>query len=558
MARTLAQAGLEPEPAPEGKIIDRIVVLRHPIIEASDPWPAWLNIFHLVTRERTVRRELLFGEGQPYREELVRESERNLRSLTLVFSVVRLVAARSADPKAVTVVAVTKDLWSLRLNSQFNFGGGVFNYLSLMPTEQNFLGLAQQLSLYTYIDRDTASVGQTYLIPRFFGSRLTAAESVNFRLNHHSGEMEGGFGYAALVLPLVSLSDEWGFSLGGSLDTGLSRHYQGRQLLEQCYQIEAETACLPWKWGYSRVESWLQAVRSFGSRQKLNLVFGYGVRWYEYWLPEEAAAQPAEARRRFGQEVLPQQERASELSVRLSYFLADYLRLYNIQAFGLSEDFRQGPQAALEVAFSHPALGPGLELRALRLRAEMGWLWWFHENILHLLATAEARWLPDHRQADALAAGTRWVDRWLELELENVSPVLAGMGRLYFRTKYVLTQYDTQGRRLSLGGDTTLRGFVSGYQSGERLLNFNVEFRTQPLVIWTLHWGVVLFYDGGDAYGYHAQDDFSYHQSLGLGVRGLFPQFDIEVFRLDIGVPLGQDFSTHLIDWVTVSFRQAF
>jgi hypothetical protein len=70
--RTLQRLRLEPEPSPEGKIIDGIVIDRHPIIEKSDPWPNWLNWFHVLTREQTIRRELLFTEGQPYREELVR------------------------------------------------------------------------------------------------------------------------------------------------------------------------------------------------------------------------------------------------------------------------------------------------------------------------------------------------------------------------------------------------------------------------------------------------------------------------------------------------------
>ena len=94
--------------------------------------------------------------------------------------------------------------------------------------------------------------------------------------------------------------------------------------------------------------------------------------------------------------------------------------------------------------------------------------------------------------------------------------------------------------------------------AGPRLLNFNVEYRTPPWVFKTLHLGLVVFYDAGDTYGFTRDTDFTYHQSLGIGLRGLFPQFDRGVLRLDIGIPLGRDFHSHVIDWVTIAFLQAF
>ncbi|RMD60295.1 hypothetical protein D6833_09940, partial [Candidatus Parcubacteria bacterium] len=290
---TLHELGLEPEPRPEGKTIERIIVSRHPIIEQSDPWPGWLNVFHITTREHVVRRELLFAEGQRYREELVRESARNLRALPLVFSVVRIVAAKGSRPDAVIVVVITKDLWSLRLNSQFSIGGGTFDYLSLMPTEQNFLGLAQRLSLYTYIDRDTYSVGQIYTIPRLFGSRLAAQESLHLRINHHKQEPEGGFGSVALWYPLYSLRTPWGFSAGAKFDIGTVRTYAGGSLRKFCPEPAGDSsACMDWLWEKRAFSTWLEAVRSWGVTNKLNLLFGYRIKVLDYGLPDGAESLP--------------------------------------------------------------------------------------------------------------------------------------------------------------------------------------------------------------------------------------------------------------------------
>ena len=119
-------------------------------------------------------------------------------------------------------------------------------------------------------------------------------------------------------------------------------------------------------------------------------------------------------------------------------------------------------------------------------------------------------------------------------------------------------QHSRSRSRFSLGGDSTLRGFISGFAVGQRLLNLNVEFRSAPWVIYTLHLGFVVFYDGGDAYGFEPDDDFSYHQAIGFGLRGLFPQFDRGTLRIDLGIPLGADFHDRVIEWVSIAYQQVF
>ncbi len=557
IARSLAALKLEIEPNPQGKIIERVAIVRQPIIEPSDPWPDFLNIFHVTTREHIVRQELLFKEGMRYSETLIRESARNLRLLPMLFSTVRIVCARGTEPGRVIVVVITKDLWSLRLNSKFSIGGGVFNYLSLMPTEQNFLGYNQQLSLYTFIDRDTYSLGELYNVPRLFGTRLTVGESLNLRINHEKNETEGGFGSLVFGLPLFSLESKWGFSIGASFDLGILRLYRGTRPLQQCYLLNNIEHCLDWKWNYNSFSAEALVVRSFGKHYKTNLEFGYKLRSKTSSLPEDFPEVPTEVRKAFVENVLPHDDRAGEIVARLVFFEASYARLSNIQTYGLTEDFRIGPQLTAEVSWANPAFGFAQHSLWLSLTLGYRFLLGGHD-ILALSGNLAARYWPGHQDADALASETDWVDRRAEIYLENVSPIILGLGRLLTRFDYVYSQYSAQNTLLSLGGDNTLRGFTSGFRSGERLFNVNLEFRSVPIVLWTLHWGVVIFYDGGDAYGYKQADDFSYHQSLGLGIRGLFPQFDRQAVRLDFGIPLGKDFNDNVIDWVTISYQQAF
>ncbi|MHC4917773.1 MAG: BamA/TamA family outer membrane protein, partial [Planctomycetota bacterium] len=143
----LKQAGLQRDPSPEGKKIERIEIVREEIIAQSDPWPNFLNWFHVKTKDFVVRQELLVAPGEVWDEEKVEESARNLRKL-FILAVVRTVPCRSKKPGHVVLLVVTKDLWSLRLNTIFSQVGGVLQRLEFFPTEMNFLGRNKRVSIH--------------------------------------------------------------------------------------------------------------------------------------------------------------------------------------------------------------------------------------------------------------------------------------------------------------------------------------------------------------------------------------------------------------------------
>ncbi|HOX44067.1 MAG TPA: BamA/TamA family outer membrane protein [Myxococcota bacterium] len=551
--RALAQEGLELDEAPEGKLIERVALVRLPIVEAADPWPDFVNLFHVTTREHIVRQELLFAEGEPYDALAVQESARNLRALPLVFSTVRIVTARGSRPDRVVVVVVTKDLWSIRLNTNGNFGGGVFNFFYATPSEQNFLGLNQQLSLHVAVDREVLTLGEIYRVPRLAGTRLALTEAAYLYVNHHSQGVEGGAGLLRLERPLFSRLTEWAFVTEALLDLGITRHFQGAGYRQLRAELDGTTYLLPDLHAYERVEARAQVTRSFGERWKTNLSAGWRLRWRRYELTPGLALLPEELRRAYRDQVMPLDESSGAAVVGLTFYEADYRRLENVQTLGLSEDFRFGPSAWAELAWANPSFG--LSERSLRLGVGAGYSLLWGGDILALEVSGGARYMPSHGLA-GVEGGL--IDRSLEASLENVSPELFGLGRLFARVRYAYTQFSRDRALFSLGGDSTLRGFASGFRAGPRLLNVNVEFRSRPWVFYTVHLGFVAFYDGGDAYGFTRDTDFRYHQSAGVGLRGLVPQFDRVVFRLDMGIPLGADFHTRALEWFTLSVGQAF
>jgi hypothetical protein len=81
-----------------------------------------------------------------------------------------------------------------------------------------------------------------------------------------------------------------------------------------------------------------------------------------------------------------------------------------------------------------------------------------------------------------------------------------------------------------------LRGFPTNFFVGSSVLSYNVEARSRPLEILSCEVAGVAFYDVGDAYV--AASQFKPYESVGVGLRALFPWLDRTVFRADIGFPL--------------------
>ena len=90
--------------------------------------------------------------------------------------------------------------------------------------------------------------------------------------------------------------------------------------------------------------------------------------------------------------------------------------------------------------------------------------------------------------------------------------------------------------KLVLGGDTRPRGYVSAFFRGSSGFAASAELRTSAVNLWSARVGGVAFYDVGGTG--EAVKDIVLHQSVGAGVRILFPQLNRQVFRLDWAAPL--------------------
>jgi len=613
----LKQTGLERDPDPTGKIIDRIEIVREDIIAESDPWPNFFNWVHVKSRDHVARQEMLVKPGQVYDAQLVQESARNLRQL-FILAVVRTVPCRSSKPGRMVLLVVTKDLWSLRINMVFSQVGSAVQAFESFPTEHNFLGRNKRLSLHFRLSqfdltegtiRDGWLLGQLYVDPRLLGSRLSLQEWFDLRLagdvpcggalggtdgiwchNRGAGDVEGAYGLLLLQRPLYAIDTRWGFQTWFEADVRQVRSYRynsetaprgerpGISLRTDTFSGFAGEPTVPRVYDARRFAGAASYTRSFGRRSKKDLTGGAGFYVRRYRHPDDFPF-PEAVLSWHAANYLPRNEDATYLFVRGRAYSPRYIRLLDIQGFALSEDFVLGHDVSLELRLAANVDEAAQSYFAADLSSQ--YTWYFLRDLLQVWVAASSRLQPGQREIAQMqgVAGDYngpWANTELSLGLRNVSPPL-WIGRLHARLMLRARHNDLDRRRLLLGGNVghdatetgfrrylpALRGYPADQFEGDGLMALNVEYRTHPLNLWTLHMGLVLFYDGGGVFGgpdpldTQRELQFRYHHSVGIGFRGHFPQFDKESLRVDFAVPLTSDRGAPST-WLSLSFKQVF
>lgn len=569
----VARHGLTLEPNPEGKLIEDIIVETEEVFDQADQGkfskipivgvlPKYSNYLHATTRRYIVARELLFAVGEPYRKALIAETERNLRALAIL-AIGRIAACKGSAPNTVRVVVATKDLWSLRLESDFAISNGRIDFLKLNIVERNLAGRNKIVSANIGLTRDEFSLGQTFIEPRLLGTRIALEESASLVFGRGGRGIEGGTGYLSVGQPLFSLASKWGFEVATGFETGVTRVFRGsdffrcfpfaragapvlcdneiRTAAERARLLSTRDSVTPLY--ASRVVTFgAGAVRRFGDINKHDFSFGYGLRHRAY---ELAGDYPSDVVRDAVRSLfVPRSEDASYIYAGYRSFSARYATLKNINRFALTEDYQYGHDVRFLSRWGNKIFGIDNAFVELDGSAQYRWLFHGGEDLFTVSARVQSR-------------GERGelVNNRFSLLVSNVSPVL-GIGRLIAEASAIFRFQDRDNVRSTLGGNSGLRGYESDEFRGRHMVNLHLEYRSLPADLLTVQMGFVAFYDVG-----HAADELSQlkpRHAVGVGLRVFFPQVNRMVIRADYGIPLSDGGPTGFGQQFSFSFDQAF
>lgn len=527
------------DPEPDGKLIERIEIVTLDVFDERDPVPDFFNVFHVTSRKYVIRRELLFEEGQRYDSRKIAESARNLRDLQQL-SLVLIVPVRASQPDRVRVLVITKDVWSLRLNSNFEIADGEVTRLLLQPAEENLFGTHTTIAGLFVLNPDTYSLGGLFINRRVVGSRIQSAVSGNIIFNRDSGDPEGSFGSFSYGQPLYSVDTKWAWKTLIVWRNEITRLFIGTTLRTYDADVTPADDQIPYVYDSERWFGSYGLTRSFGSRFKNDISVGVELERKKFGPRELEGVDPAAAEE-FRRTQIPVTDTRPSPFVEARAYQTDYVHVLDFNTLGLQEDYRLGHEAIVRL---YPAFKDVASTRnVLGTFAALGYTLPLGDGLARVLGSSTVE-LSTPSETDALAQGS----------LRVVTPRLV-LGRFVYDGAVANRHQNYFNERFALGGSTRLRGYPPLRFIGKDYVVQNVEFRTRPVEILSAQLGAAVFHDLGDAFDGFERAELK--QSAGFGVRALFPQAERIVFRVDWGFPLTPGFNT-FPGSLFATFGQAF
>ena len=532
IARALAATGMEIDRAPEGKTVERIETLRLEVLEDRDPIPEdvagikarkLLNSLHYVSRDFVIRRQMLLTEGEPYLQIMVDETARNMRAnLPLQVSVVILVPVKGTTPDKVSLLVITKDIWSLRLSWDVAITPGGVESLLIVPQETNLFGWHHTAQTRFQYQPETYTFGVSYKVPRFDTTWIGASTGASVTLNRRSGEAEGAAASIAVGQGLYSTRTDWGWGADSSYAVGISRRYvNARVATFDSRSTPNILDNIPTEFKSKSYDASVGVTRSFGWGFKNNFNVSLNASSSEVTTFDLARYNPAAAAD-FVDRFVPVGETRVYPSLTWATFTNDYLRTLDVSTLSLQEDFRLGHDVSASVYPVRKAFGSTRDLVGYTARAGYG--------VALGDGFAAASVTSSMENADGVLS-----DASVTGGFTAVSPRM-GFGRIVMNTSFVNRYRNYLRNRTITGGDDRLRGYPSNFFFGKDAVFYNIELRTTSVEILKSAFGAVAFFDAGDA----AQgfDMLRAKQSVGVGLRALLPQLNRLVFRMDLAFPL--------------------
>lgn len=472
------------------------------------------NALHIDSQQQSIRRVLLFEEGDLLQPRLLAETERLLRAKAAFQDAsVRVVAVHDG---LADIDVRTRDLWSLELEVSYGRSGGQ-NRSTYGIKESNLLGTGYQIeaSKFDSVDRSGNQFG--FATPELGRMRWQAGLAFQ-------DTSDGRAWTASVERPFYAFDTPWSFAVRGTADLRDEYRYELGERREG-FEVDAEaheivfgkatdlgratperTKALRWTVGMASDQAMFDALPGSppefaASLQDRDLVYPF---------------------------------------VGIEFAEDKFAITRNRDLIGRTEDIQLGWQASLRVGASREAFGAADDAWIYRLAVSRTVRVGDHATF-GLEAGMNGRRQDDHL-VDALSAmRMRYDYRWND-----------------FTTTHLAYRFDI-GRKLDadhtlfLGADTGLRGYPLRYASGDRLRLFTAEQRFYTeWYPWSLfRVGGAVFVDAGSARFDGRADPSGHLADVGIGLRLFNTRGSLgKVIHIDLATPLDGGSSLKSLQWV--------
>lgn len=489
----------------QGKKIDQVYITRLPIFdESNEEENNWLyrlaNRIHSLTREDHIRELLLFDRDGDYRAREVQESARILRNLGHLYDA--NIHRVSTCDDSVDLEVVTRDVWSLTLDTSFSRSGGE-NDFRLGIGENNLFGTGQKISVSTEEDDERQSTSFSYQDRNVRGSRIRTGLLIQ---DSDDGDLYG----VRVFLPFYALDTRraWGISANQTerVDT---QYFRGEDISE----VRHDIGDLSVFYGFSKglVD---------GKARRLSVGYRYRKETFE---PTDDFPAPA---------TLPINKELSYPFINLEIVEDNYTTAFNLDQINRTEDLHLGHTLNVNFGYASDSLGSDQDRLVYNGR--------FNDTILYsekVLLRHELRW-----------------EGIYNYDTDRSEDVVINYDMTYFRSqtthrsffaelKLLWTENLDSHRQILLGGENGVRGYDRRLQSGDRSVVLTLEERqyTNYHLLNLAYLGFAVFIDVGRAWNPDFDEGFEddYLASAGFGIRLASSKSDSSrVIHIDFAFPL--------------------
>lgn len=503
----------------EGRPIRRITIVAHDVYDPVPPTRLaalhrLANRMHFRTRERTVRSQLLFREGDPWSEKLGRETARNLRALDFLDP--RRVEARGSSD-SVEVLVETRDLWTTSPEINIESGGGR-NTGSLGFTERNLLGLGKSVSLLYREDAIGVTRHLSFDDPAVFGSR--------HELHVGGGKSaEGASAQARIGVPFYAEETPRTYGVSWNRTTYVAHLFQrGSEVASIDERLEEGSL-----WFGGRVPTLASIARLTGSLE------------FEDRRRGPTRLQPGASTAFAGDEEVI---RRRMVALKLRLWQPRYVELEDINRMDRVEDFDLGTSATFKLGASAKFLGGSVDEGHVEFGLDAGTLTGAGFGVVRGSVSGWVRPSP----SDVVA---RVDGRWYFLPPGHTI-VLGALG--------IAGSNVSRDFQVSIGGLNGLRAYPVNEVTGRQAWRMNAEDRW---IFSPEDWTFVkiasaVFYDAARAWGAGA-GGIGWHHDAGVGLRLAVPQFGLsQVLRIDVAWPISPSRDGRRTPVLSFGSNQAF
>lgn len=495
-----------------------------------------LNSLHIQTRESVIRRRLLFREGDSVNSEILRETEKNLRSEEFLADA--YVEIEKRDDSTSIIKVTTFDQWTTTLGANLNRKGGEWIWW-LGPVESNLLGYGQRLGFFVGHDLEHGDM-------RWFDYANTYFTPLRLALTGSYTWMSDGYSYkGSISRPLRSREDAWGFtfSMDGSLlsdNLYLSGNDIPIRLLDSL-QAEGRLKSVDKYFGkthsvgyWNRLgyhATYLGVTRTFGHKLKASVTPYYNR--VDRYLAGRFNAYDTTLNRLIGKSSEPSLylRHNEEFGTTFSLYQYDFKTVRNFRNLKWSENIETGWRLSTSIAQNQTWLGANQDDWYFSHAGVYNDTW---ANKVFLNSSASMGYFL--RDGESIIDGTlsgnletQWKPLWWTsfLALGSYSHIFS----------------DADSRDLTLGDDNGLNGYPNFFYAGKARVLMAVEERFfPPLEALTLVPALAIYFNAGNTYAtYNDVDLGDLHYAAGIGLRiGFSKSVQKVVNHLNLSWPVGE------------------